>query len=175
MAIDIEGIIGRFWEAVDRRGPTECWNYTGFIHANGYGMLFAGKKKRIAAHRFTCLLAGRPIPRDRFACHHCDNRRCVNPAHIYAGSPRDNIMDALSRGRMIPRRGTAHSSAKMNEAAVREIRDNPQISGAALARKFSVSKQCICDIRSRRTWRHVADHSMDLVANAPATPPPDRL
>lgn len=75
-----------------------CWEYQGTINSNGYGQLaFAGR--RISTHRLSWMLFNGPIPDGLFACHRCDNKKCVNPEHLYVGTHQDNMKDAVERRR----------------------------------------------------------------------------
>lgn len=74
-----------------------CWNWKGRIN-NGYGIFFAGKF--IKAHRFSFILHNnKTISKKNIICHHCDNPKCVNPAHIYSGTHKTNAEDKQRRGR----------------------------------------------------------------------------
>ena len=85
----------RFWEKVDKRGPDECWQWTACTGPTGYGT-FDGKR----AHRVSWAWAnGRPVPDGLVVCHSCDNPGCVNPAHLWAGTQRDNMHDCIRKGR----------------------------------------------------------------------------
>lgn len=91
-------------EKFDRRYTPEpntgCWLWIGAVDTAGYGRL--GEKVR--AHRLSfCLASGIPyqdLPSATFICHRCDVPSCVNPAHLYAGTPADNMRDKVARGRM---------------------------------------------------------------------------
>ena len=90
----------RFWAKVDRRGPDECWPWTGGVNGDGYGRFYLKRKKMTAATRVAWSLAtGREFPADKLACHSCDNPGCVNPGHIWPGTQSDNIKDCANKGR----------------------------------------------------------------------------
>lgn len=112
--------VTRFWAAVDKRGPDECWPWQqhlmkgyGWFHIwepghykEESGMVRTGKS--MTAHRFSYELHNGPIEghvpgdaeREIVVMHTCDNPRCVNPAHLRLGSDADNIHDAIAKGRM---------------------------------------------------------------------------
>lgn len=89
-----------FWEHVDRTaGPDACWPWTGAHINNGYGQLRVGRQ-RILAHRLAYTLNVGDIPAGLCVLHTCDNRTCVNPAHLFLGTDGDNIRDAIAKGRL---------------------------------------------------------------------------
>jgi hypothetical protein len=87
----------RFWQSVDRRGPTECWPWQGCT-SGGYGWFRFGKIRR--AHVASWVFHNGPITDGRFVLHRCDNPPCVNPAHLFLGTHRENMDDALRKGRL---------------------------------------------------------------------------
>jgi len=95
----------RFWEKVDKNGPvmpgmeTNCWVWTGATKDTCYGVMkVPGEKRNVLVHVFSYDMhfddrAG------RWVLHHCDNRPCVRPEHIFPGTHRDNMRDMAEKGR----------------------------------------------------------------------------
>jgi hypothetical protein len=88
--------------------------------------------------------------------HICDNRLCVNPAHLKLGTQADNVrdMDKKGRRRSNPVMGPAHHNARFTEDDVKHIRSSPN-TNAELAREFGCARQVIGFVRRRVTWKHL--------------------
>lgn len=143
----------RFWQKVDKTG--ECWNWTAFISKKGYG-LFSVKNRSQRAHRVSYELAHGPIPDGMQVLHHCDNRRCVNPAHLFLGTNADNMADKTAKGRQarFVANGEKNHRTKLtseNVLAIRASIGRP----VDLAAEYGVSPSTIVCVRSRRHWKHI--------------------
>ncbi len=91
----------RFWAKVDRRGPNECWPWLGSrIPKDGRGIFWNGERQESAPRAAFRIATGQAAPADKLVCHTCDNPPCVNPAHLWLGTARDNTLDAKAKGRL---------------------------------------------------------------------------
>ena len=128
-----------------------CWPWKGAQDKDGYG-IFAFDGKTARAHRVALVLSGVDVPKGGLVCHTCDNPSCVNPAHLYFGSNRQNSDDKMNRGRSV--KGARHYAAKLTDADVIAIRsmDGTHVSIAAM---FGISHSNVTMIRQRKTWKHL--------------------
>lgn len=88
----------RFNSKFEKRGSDECWPWTAGLAPNGYGKFWLNGKT-LGAHRISYLIHCGPIPEDKVICHKCDNKKCVNPSHLFLGSMKDNIQDCVKKKR----------------------------------------------------------------------------
>jgi hypothetical protein len=108
-------MLERFWSHVDIRGTDECWPWKAFINRHGYGVFSYAHGKKMPASRFALATVIGWIPGELYACHHCDTPVCCNPSHIFAGTPKDNIQDALAKGRIKARKPKPPKEVKVKE------------------------------------------------------------
>jgi hypothetical protein len=137
-------------------GPKACWEWIGGKISTGYGMFHPTPKQSILAHRYAYEQQRGPIPTGQFCLHHCDNRSCVNPRHLFCGTQQANVDDMINKGRDHKRgmAGAENHRAKITEAIVREIRTSPT-TAKVLAKRHGVSVSQINIIRQRRAWKHI--------------------
>lgn len=88
----------RFWNHVDKKGENECWPWLGST-ASGYGQFNLGSNIFDRGHRLAWKYTNGEIPDGLYVLHKCDNRRCCNPNHLFLGTQKDNIQDAIRKGR----------------------------------------------------------------------------
>lgn len=148
-----ETLTRRFWSKVDKRGPGECWEWTGSVLAHGYGQIGLGSSN-VGTHRVAFFLAHGRWPQNH-CCHRCDNRRCVNPEHLFEGTALDNMRDKVAKGRAS--RGSKHGLSKLTEDDVPRIRAlaAERVSVSEIARRFGVGRNPIRRIIAGTGWRHV--------------------
>lgn len=165
-----------------QEGPG-CWPWRRSCAKSGYGQGFWNGKVR-TAHRMTYEAYYGPIPDGLHIMHTCDNRACVNPAHLRAGTNYDNILDRIQKGRSShkpPKIGAQVNTAKLTDKQVLEIRALGPIQYGQLeqvAAQYGVKRQTITNIRGRRAWKHLEGGTEGVArvkAARKARPPRNKL
>ena len=140
----------RFWEKVDKKSDNECWEWKAYLE-DGYGrFLFGGKMER--THRVSWVLHFGNLPEDKQVLHSCDNRKCVNPNHLFLGTNHDNVLDRNKKERQA--RGEKNNH-KLTEDQIREIRNLFFIkchTQTKIGELFKVTPQQISYIIRRESW-----------------------
>lgn len=129
---------------------------------NGYGKLLIGSRtdktrRTITAHRLSWEINHGKIPEKMLVCHKCDNRKCINVAHLFLGTFQDNIDDREKKGRnKLPLRlkGEDHPNSKLTWKKVNKIRSlHKIITQQQIANLFGVSRENVRDILLNRLWK----------------------
>ncbi len=157
----------RFLEMVDLPQyniSSNCWEWLGTSRGKGYGgITFRGKP--MTAHKASYLLFVGDVAKGLDVCHTCDNRRCVNPDHLFAGTRADNMQDAKRKGRLS--RGEKHTmailtgkrvgAAKLSREDVLVIARRLEAGHrpSAIAPHYGVTPPTITLLRRGITWSHI--------------------
>lgn len=152
-------LIERFWHYLKIGSEAECWEWQGPLISQKcpYGALAVRGHRRVLAHRLSWEIHNGPIPEGLFICHTCDNPRCCNPKHLYAGTSQDNMRDKAQRGKGY-NQGEAQWRAKLTNEQVLTIRKRRAAGGCtlqSLADEYGVNKGAIWSVVHRKSWVHI--------------------
>lgn len=145
----------RFMSKTTPEPNTGCWLWVGVVDRDGYGGLFVAGRGKAKATRVSLELAGRPARPGEVVRHSCDQPSCVNPGHLKAGTQKENIADAVARGRKAV--GERHPFSTLSVSDVQRIRQlrAAGVPGVVVAREFGISGGTVSAVWTRRMWRHV--------------------
>jgi hypothetical protein len=143
----------KFWRRDDGTG---CWNWTGAITRLGYGHFYFEGRQRLA-HRVAWFLRYGERPTEGIqVCHRCDNRRCVNPDHLFLGTHTDNMRDCVAKGRArrASQVGSQNTAAIFSDEQVRRIlRDGRKL--REIADEYECAVSTISMIKNGHNWSHL--------------------
>lgn len=151
----------RFWPKVDKssgHGPRgDCWIWTASLRTDGYGQIRVGATFK-GAHVVAYELFNGPAEKNQQILHSCDFPSCCNPAHLRAGTVRENMEDKMAKGRHRAVRGENQGCARLTAAQVRSAREryiSRIVTYQSLADEFGVSLETVRKAILRRTWKHI--------------------
>jgi hypothetical protein len=136
--------------------PNGCWLWTGAKNEEGYGSLGVRAGRSRSAHRISWEIHHGSIPDGFLVCHACDTPSCVNPAHLFIGTHRDNAQDKVRKRRCRPVRGERNGHAVLTAsdvASIRALREQG-VFLRVIAPRFGVSISCINHVMRGDTWKH---------------------
>lgn len=144
-------------------GPDACWPWMG-ARCGGYGLIKISRKME-RAHRVAWKISnGRSAPDDMEVCHRCDNPPCVNPGHLWLGTPYANQRDKAVKGRTTRKNGSENPTAKLTADEARHIYRLPPPNWA-IALAFNVTESTVATIKRGERWSHATGAPMTLGTN----------
>lgn len=167
MAVLTEERQRAFWRKVNTRGSTPehvphlgpCWEWTGARRV-GYGALVVGYNEKgqpikASAHRLSWQLHNSEIPDGLFVCHHCDNRLCVRPDHLFLGTIRENGADMVRKGRQV--KGERVNTCQLTEAQAAEVKrlSDAGVRQQSIADMFGIGQSTVSAIVCGQSWKHL--------------------
>lgn len=130
---------------------TGCWEWQRSLISTGYGQIQDNGKLALV-HRKAYELWNGVHPGQLHVLHHCDNRKCFNPDHLFLGTESDNALDALAKGRRPF--GTKMVNSKLSLEQLRTIRTT-NCPPSKLAKLYGVHRQTIRDVRIGVSYKRV--------------------
>ncbi len=157
--------IARFWTKVKSRSESECWLWQAARIPDGYGNFTVSwavpqgvMKVWIGAHRVSWFLANGEWPAKGLdVCHRCDNPPCVNPAHLFLASHKENMRGAAAKGRLGP--GALVPTAYIDEIRSMLGRGTPS---GVIAARFGLEEYAVKRLERRARARAIADGDLLL-------------
>jgi hypothetical protein len=164
-------LFSRLLERATPDADTGCIEWSRSLSRDGYGKTSV-RGKDVQAHRAMWIAAHGDVPQGMLVCHSCDNRKCINVAHLFLGTPLDNMADKMAKGRwrggpahwktakrvgLTYAVGADHPQAKLDDEKVRSIR-RLAAEGESLtwlAAHFGVSRPAVARVVRGTGWKHV--------------------
>ena len=146
-----------FWRYAVCKDSDECWVWQG--STNGFYGIIQHPEPRfnVGAHRVSYMIHHGEIKPGLSVLHKCDNPKCVNPSHLFAGTQKQNMVDMVSKGRGVQPNvvGSNNGRAKLSPVDVSEIKYWLSIKRPAkeLAIKYGVSTSTISHIKLGKLWK----------------------
>jgi hypothetical protein len=160
----IAPLYDRLWRRVKRGRKDECWEWQGYKTILGYGQIGCSKpkKKILYCHRVAWESVNGPIPEGIDICHKCDNPRCCNPSHLFAGTHEDNMRDCHAKKRSVhfirpdcfpTGEKSCRSKLKKHQVIQAMKMVSRGLPAWIIAEEFGVSRSAISKIANGKSWR----------------------
>lgn len=137
-----------------------CWEWIGSRNAGGYGTVMWHGKCQLAHRVSYVVLGGGKIPEGFGVLHRCDNRKCINPAHLFVGTAADNAADRDAKGRRRAPVGELNPNLRFTASDIARIRQllaegHTQVAVAAF---YETSQGYISAVKRGRLWSSLPGH-----------------
>lgn len=140
----------RFWRHANKGAASACWEWQGGLDSKGYGTLRNGdgQRRRLLAHRVSFAINNGELIAGLVICHSCDNPKCVNPAHLFQATQRENTLDAVAKGRLKPsNRNSGTSTLTANLVEILDALRNGERQ-VDIAARFDTSQTTVSYIKT---------------------------
>lgn len=130
-----------------------CWLWIASYSSTGYPqMCEKGKTRRSSRLVYENLIS--PIPQGMYVCHKCDTPACVNPGHLFLGTPKDNAIDRVTKNRNRDQRGEKHNMSLLTSDQAMSIFNDPRMA-KEICIEYGVSRSAVTMIKLKRRWAHL--------------------
>ncbi|MGU3286500.1 HNH endonuclease signature motif containing protein [Methylobacterium mesophilicum] len=145
--------IDLFEQKIDFEPNSGCWLWSTRVNSSGYGWFFV-HRKAILAHRYSYAQYKGAFENHWFVCHHCDERSCVNPDHLFLGTQKDNMADCARKKRLLYRPGEKSTYVKLTADQVIAIRSDDR-KLKEIAKDYGIASGYVSTLKSGTTWKHL--------------------
>lgn len=137
------------------RITSSCWLWTGNRRGKGYGSFYS-QGKHLSTHRVSYAFFNGEIPEGVHVLHHCDNRLCVRPSHLFLGSNEDNLKDMCLKNRQC--KGEDKPSNVLTEQDVINIRSiGSSMSSRSIGQIYGIHHSTVLSIRKGKKWKYLLE------------------
>lgn len=152
-----KSVFDRFSEKYYVCENTGCWIWTCSLFKRSFTdkddrAAFNINKEKLQAARYSYSYYKGEIKKGMFICHHCDNKKCVNPDHLFEGTQKDNILDLVKK--KLHAYGQRHGMTKLSNKIVLNIY-NSELPVKKIVEKTGVPRTTVRNIKNGITWSHL--------------------